>query len=111
MSIDTPCAQHTLHVAIVPRSPDMIHHLVATVLNNCFADFVGESIKDFVPGGTLPLALSAFAYTFQRIEDTLRVIDLVDRGGTLSTVTAATAGMIGVAFKFFDKARFPIHIS
>src|SRR5260370_41359004 len=86
----------------------MIHHLVATPLDDSCANFAGECFQYLVPRGTLPFAFTAFACAFQRVEDALRVIDLVDSSGSLSAVAPAPAGGIGIAFEFFDPARLLI---
>src|SRR6266566_2129731 len=106
----TPGTQHALHVAIVPRSPDVIHDLVTMVLDNGCADFGGEGVQHLIPGGALPLTLAALACAFQGIEDALRVIDLVDGSRSLGAVASATAWMIRVALEFFDTACLLVYI-
>src|SRR5579863_8944801 len=77
VTIHTPGSQHTLHVAIMPWPSNMVHHLVASPLDNCATNFCGEGIQHFVPGRALPLPLAALACALQRIQDALRVVDLV----------------------------------
>src|SRR5438270_14065684 len=93
--IDAPRAEDTFHVAIVPRPPDVIHHLVAPIFDNGDADFGGEGVQHLVPGGALPLAFAALPGTLQGIENASGVVDLVDGGRSLGAVTPATARMIG----------------
>src|SRR5258708_5242850 len=111
VSIYAPGASHTLHITTVSRSPDMIHHLVATPLDDSCANFAGECFQYLVPRGTLPFSFTAFACAFQRVEDALRVIDLVDSSRSLGAVAPAAARVIGIALEFFDTARPLIHVS
>src|SRR3712207_8874222 len=46
-------------------------------------DDAGDVIEHLAPGGLFPLALAALPRPPQRVEDALRIVDLVDRGRTL----------------------------
>src|SRR6266568_29162 len=111
MPIYAPGTQHAFHVAIVPRAPDMIHDLVATVFNDSCADFGGECIQYLIPGGAFPFALATFACAFQGVEDAFGIIDLVDGSRAFGAVASSAAWMVGVALEFFDTTCFLIHIS
>src|SRR5207245_11426182 len=106
MPIYAPGTQHAFHVAIVPWATNMIHDLVATVFNDGCAYFGGECLQHLVPGGAFPFPLATFATTFQRVEDTFRIIDLVDVSRAFGAVTSATASVIGVALAFFISTCF-----
>src|SRR6266568_7022970 len=110
VSIDTPGPQYTLHIAIVSRSPHMIHHFVTTTLNNGGANFSGKRIQHLIPCGTLPSAFAALALPFERIQNAFRVIDLVDGGWSFRAVTPATTRMIGITLKAFDAPCFFVNI-
>src|SRR6266516_7739934 len=110
MPIYAPCAKHSLHIAVVAGASNMIHDLVATVFDDGCADLVGKCVQHLVPGSALPFSLATFACTFQRVEDAFRIMYLVDGSWTFGAVASATAWMIGVAFEFFDKTCFLIHI-
>src|SRR5947209_19579906 len=109
MPIYAPGAQHTFHIAIVAWAPDMIHDLVTTVFNDGCADFGGECIQYLIPGGAFPFALATFATTFQWVEDTFGIIDLVDGSRAFSAVASPAARVIGIALEFFDTTGFLIH--
>src|SRR5260370_36706544 len=89
----------------------MIHLLVATPLDNSCANFAGECFQYLVPRGTLPFSFTAFACAFQRVEDALRVITLVDSSRSLGAVAPPAARVIGIAPEFFATARLLIHVS
>src|SRR6266568_5590018 len=110
MPIYAPGAQPTFHIAIVAWAPDMIHDLIATVFDDGCADFGGECVQYLIPGGAFPFALATFPRTFQRVEDTFRIIDLVDGSRAFGAVTSATARVIGIALEFFDTTSFLVHV-
>src|SRR6266571_3534243 len=110
MPIYTPCTKHTLHIAIVAWAPDMIHDLVSTVFDDGCADFSGECVQNLIPGGAFPFALATFPRTFQRVEDTFRIIDLVDGSRAFGAVASPAARVIGIALEFFDTTGFLIHV-
>src|SRR6266700_3592069 len=66
----------------------------------------------YAPGTqhAFPFPLATFATTFQRVEDTFRIIDLVDGSRAFGAVTSATARVIGVALEFFDTTCFLVHV-
>ena len=71
-------------------------------------------IECFIPSDSFPLSLTAFAYTFQWIKQTLWMIEVIQ--GSLPTCTqiTTTIGVIGIAFHLqqttiFDIANHPTH--
>src|SRR5258708_12698687 len=109
MAVYTPGTEYTFHVAVVPWSPDVIHYFVMAAFDDGSADFASKCFQYLVPGGAFPFALAAFTCTFQGIEDTLGIIDLVDSGWAFGAVVPATARVIGVALEFFDPTPLFIH--
>src|SRR5579884_2925538 len=110
VTIDAPCTQDTFHVTIVPRASNMIHDFITAVFHDGGANFTGKRVQYFVPGCTLPFAFATLAGTFQGIQDTFGIIDLVDGGGAFGAIAAAAAWMIGVALKFFNSPGFLIDV-
>src|SRR5579884_3291 len=110
VSIDAPRAQHALHVAIVSRSPHMIHDLVAPPIDERLPDLCGKSIEYLVPRHALPLPLAALSRPFQRIQNTFRVIDLVNGGRAFCAIASPAPRMVRVALKAADAPRLLIHI-
>src|SRR5947209_6794081 len=111
VAVNAPCTKYALHIAIMPRSAYVIHHLVAAVLNDGGPNFAGKRFQYFVPGRAIPLAFSTLACTLERIQDAFGVIDLVDSGRSLGAVTSSTARVIRITLKFFDPSRLFIHVS
>src|SRR5581483_872676 len=101
MPIDTPCSQHTLHVAVMSRSPHMVHHLIAAIFHDSGANFRRKGIKHFIPTRALPFALTALASTLEWIENAFGIVDLIDGGWPLRAVAPSTTRMIGIALKAF----------
>src|SRR5258707_8690779 len=110
MAVYTPGTEYTFHVAVVPGSPDVIHYFVMAAFDDGSADFARKCFQYLVPGGAFPFALATFTCTFQGIEDTLGIIDLVDSGWAFGAVAPATARVIGVALEFFDATRLFINV-
>jgi len=88
----------------------MIHDLIASVFDDGCTDFGGECVQYLIPGGAFPFALATFATTLQRVEDTFRVIDLVDGSRAFGAVASPATWMIGVALEFFDTTSFLVYI-
>src|SRR5690348_16583689 len=110
VSIYTPCTQHALHVAIVSGSPDVIHDLVAPPFDDGGANFGGKGVQYLVPGDAFPPALAAPARAFQRVQDALWIVDLVDGGRTFGAIAPATARMVRIALQLLDAACLFIDI-
>ncbi len=70
------------------------------------ADF----LQRFVPGDALPFAFAPFADALERVEDALRIVNLVVGGRAFGAVAAAAAGMGGVALKFLDLQAGLVHV-
>jgi hypothetical protein len=86
--VDAPGEQEALGEAVLPRPPDVVHHLVAAVVDDSRADPVGDVVQRLVPRHPLPLARTTVTGLTQRVQDPLRVVDLVDGGRTLGAVAA-----------------------
>ena len=110
VAIHTPRAQHALHVAVVPRASDMIHHLVTSPLDNRGTNLGGERIQHFIPGRALPLALTALADALQGVQDTFWIVDLVDSRGTFGAVAPATPRVERVALQLLDPPALLVHV-
>src|SRR5215471_13065082 len=110
MPVHSPCSKHAFHITIVAWSSDMIHDFVATVFDDGSSDFGGECIQYLIPGGAFPFALATFATTFQRVEDTFGIVDLVDGSRAFGAVPSTTAWVIGVALEFFNTTSLFVYV-
>src|SRR5258707_14262826 len=111
MAVYTPGTEYTFHVAVVPGSPDVIHYFVMAAFDDGRAGFSRKCFQYLVPGGAFPFALATFTCTFQGIEDTLGIIDLVDSGWGLCAVAPPTGRGIWGYLVFFDATRIVINES
>src|SRR2546421_7143945 len=99
VAIDAPGLQHALHVAVLARAADVVHHLRLAVFHDGRTDPGRDGVERLVPGAALPAPLAAPAGPLERVEDAVRVVDLVERGRPLGAGAAAAAGMDRVALE------------
>src|SRR5262249_14853380 len=111
VTVDTPGAQHALHVAVMAGSPNVVHHLVTPAFHDSGANLGGKGLQRIIPRRALPLAFAALTRAFQRIENALWIVHLVDGGRAFGTIAPTATGMVGVALEFLDTFRFFINIS
>ena len=108
--VDPPALEHAFHVAVVAGPPDVIHHLLAASLDDRLPDPFAEGLQHLVPADPLPFALSALANAFERIEDPVGIVDLIDHGRPLGTQPASASGMGGIALELLDPAGFLVDV-
>src|SRR5436190_20402662 len=89
--------------------PDVVHDLGATIFLECLADARGDRADHLVPRHSLPLAAAARTDAAHRVEDALRIGDLVQRRRALRAVAPARAGMMRVALELADRAVALVH--
>ena len=109
--VNAPAGQDPLGEAVFPRPPDMVHDLVPAVLRDRRPDPGGDVLQRLVPADLRPAALAAPAGPLERVQDPVRVGDLVERGGPLGAVTPAGAGMLGVALELADGQGVAVDVS
>jgi hypothetical protein len=110
MAIHTPGLDDPVGVPIFAWPPYMIDDTIASA-STTFAHLFGDFSKRLLPGNPFPLPLTALAYSFERIQDPLRIIDLIVSGRTLCTVSSAAARMSGIPFKLANLVRFFVYVS
>src|SRR6266480_4386617 len=71
VAVNAPGGENAFCKAILPRSPDVVHDLVAAVLDDRFANARREIIQNPVPGDLFPFAFAAFAHALQRIKNAI----------------------------------------
>src|SRR3954463_12995865 len=99
VAIDAPRLQHAFNIAFVARPANVIDDFVAAIFFERFADSACDRFQRFLPGDPLPLACAAVAYSLERMQDAVGVVDLIDGRGALSTEAAAARRMQRVAFE------------
>src|SRR5690606_24258962 len=102
--VDAPGVQDPLDVAVVARPADVVHDLVVAALAERPRDAAADVGERLVPAHLLPAALAALPDAAHRVEDALRVADLVERGRALGAVAAPAGGMQRVALELGDLA-------
>ena len=110
VAIEAPGLQDPVHVAVFAWTADVIHHLAATVFENGLADAAPDIFQDLIPGDAGPFTTTPFADAFERIQDAVRVFDLVRRDHTLRARPAAAARMVRVALDLPDIKRVLVHV-
>src|SRR6267142_4891226 len=111
MTVNSPRGQDAFGEASLPRSPDVIHDLVAAVLSNRFANARGDVIERRIPGGLFPFAFAAFARALERIKNAVGIVNLVERCRTFSAIASARPRMLGIAFKLLNLASDLVDVS
>src|SRR5439155_811989 len=86
-----------LHQAVVPRSADVVHDLVVAAFLERPPDAPADVGQGLRPRDAGPAALAAPADALQGIEDPVRIVDLVQRRGTLGAVTPAAGELFASA--------------
>src|SRR5512132_3996549 len=104
MTINTPSRENAFSETIFAGTSNVIHDLVATILNNRFANSRSNIVKRGVPGGLFPFSCAAFAGALEWKQDAIGIVNLVECGRALSAVATARAGMLGIAFKLLHFA-------
>ena len=110
MAIHTPGLDDPVGVPIFARPPHVIDDPIASA-STALAHLFGDFSKRLLPGNPFPLTFPAFAYSFERIQDPLRIIDLIVCGRTLGAVSPAAARMDGIPLELANLVRFFIYVS
>src|SRR5437763_12852966 len=111
MSVDPPGLQRAIHDEVVPGTSDVVHDFIAASLLDCLANAAAEFLQNFRPGSSCPLACSARPATLHRIENAVRVVNLVDGGRAFGTQAAAAGRMFRIAFELVDLSRRLVDVS
>ena len=67
----------------------MVHDLITAVFLNRSLDSTSDISQRAFPADTLPLPVTPPAYPLQWIKDAVRVVDLVEGGGSFGAVATA----------------------
>src|SRR5690349_11022880 len=102
MTIDAPCREDAFRESIFTGTPDVIHDFVTTIFDDRFTDSRREIIEDCIPTHLLPISCAAVADPFQRIEYSIRIIDLIQRRRTFRTVAPARSRVLRIALELLN---------
>src|SRR6266496_5834464 len=99
MAVDAPGGEYALGEAIFARTTYVIHDLLTTILDDRFSDARCEFVEHLVPTHLHPFSFTSFACSLQRIEDAIRVVDLIECRRTLGAIASARTRMFRIPFK------------
>ncbi len=101
--VDAPGLQEPLGEAVLPGAAHVVDHLVAAVLDDRGPDPRGDVVERLIPGDRLPLPAAPLADPAQRVQDPVRVGELVDRRRPLRTVAPPRPRVRRVALQLADR--------
>ncbi len=110
VAVNAPRLQDAVRVAVFSGPSDVIHQLITPALDDGFSDPRADVRQRGVPLDALPFALAPRADAPHRIEDPVRVIELVRRDDTLGARATAAAGMERIAFDLPNGKRLLIDV-
>src|SRR5713101_3706148 len=111
VSVDAPGVEDALQIdELVPGPAQVVHDLLLPALDERLADAPADIVQDLAPGHALPLSCPALPGPLERVENALRILDLIEGGGSLGAIAPAAAGMLGVALELLDLERLLVHI-
>src|SRR5210317_1981070 len=96
VAVNAPCLQHTVRVALMAWTSDVVNHSVASTGVQRCTDFSGNVVKDFVPCHLLPLPLTTLSDPLERVKNAFSVVDLVDGRRSFCTVSASASRVMWV---------------
>src|SRR5215468_1994288 len=105
MTIDAPRRQYPFRESIFARPTHVIHDLLPPVFQDRFANTRCHVVKYLVPADLLPLSGPTFSYSFQRMENAIRIVDLIERCRPFRTIAPPGSGMLRIALKFSNLVR------
>ena len=121
-----PPLEHTLVCELCPSTPQLAStrsvypsspgRPMCTMISFCRPctqrgpDPGRQRVQGLVPADPLPPAAAARPGPLHRVQDPVRVGDLVERGRALGAVAAARAGMLGVALELAHLPGVPVHV-
>ena len=108
--INPPCLQDPVGVSLVTRAPNVVDHPVLGPGLEGIPNLGRDLIQGLVPGNPLPTALPSGTDPLHRVEDPLRVVDLVDGCRALGAVPAPATRVMGVPLEFCDLPGFLVHV-
>src|SRR5882724_7395115 len=100
--VEAPRLQHAIDVAVLARTADVIHDLALAALDDRAADPAADVLEHFVPRHALPLARATRARALQRIQDAIRILELIRRDDALRARATAAPRMDRIAFDLAD---------
>jgi hypothetical protein len=89
VSIYSPGGEHTLCVSVFTRTAHVIHHLVLPSFLDGRTNTTSDNVERLIPRDTLPVAFSSLSNALKRIENPIRIRDLVEGCRPFSAIASA----------------------
>src|ERR1035441_2315876 len=89
---------------------NVVDDFIATIFHDGLANATGEIVEHLVPRNAHPVPAAAFSDAFERIQNALRIGDLIQRRGALRAISSATSRMRGIAFELANLERLLVDI-
>src|SRR5882672_4728491 len=77
VTVNAPGGEYAFGESILAGPPDVIHDLVAAILDNCFTNPRGNIVKRFIPGRLFPFAFAATAGALEWVKNAIRILYLI----------------------------------
>ena len=110
VTVDAPRGEHALREAVLTGATHVVHHLVVASGRDRRADAQRDLVERLVPADALPATLATVADAPHRVEDAVRVGDLVVDRGALRAVASARTRRLGVALELADLQRVLVDV-
>src|SRR6185503_954200 len=107
---EPPRLHDAIREPVLTGPAHVVHQLFSSSLDDGLADARAKLVEHLVPRHALPLAAAARAHAPQRIENAIRILELVRRDDALRARAAAAAGVHGIAFDLPDVERVLVDV-
>ena len=110
VAVRAPRLQEAVGEPVLAGAADEVHDVVRAPGGERRVEALGERVEHVLPAHPLPLARAARADPALRVEDPLRVVDLVERRRALGAVAPARARVVRVALELLDLEGLAVHV-
>src|SRR6185369_8589436 len=111
MTVNSPRGENAFCKAVFTRTAHVIHHFVPAILDDGFANTLGDGVERFIPGRLIPLSRASFASAFEWIKNAIGISYLVECCRTFGAVTPTRSGMLRIALKLLNFASDLVDVS
>jgi len=110
VAVDSPSLKHTLDKSLVAGSAHVVDNFIPPAVLDRLRDPRRDHLDRFLPIDPLPFSLAALTDALHRMQDSIRIIDLVDRRWPLRAQPATTRWVQRVALELANLVRFLINV-
>src|ERR1044071_2567340 len=102
MTVDSPRRENSFRESILAGAPDVIHDFAAAIFNNRFANSCSQIVEDLVPTYAFPISCTTFPDAFERIENSIGIVDLIQRRRPLGAIASARSRIFRIALELLN---------